>query len=49
MPLPKRAAPYIVSLLLIVLAILAAWMFRAVSSPELQKAIREKRSAETAR
>jgi len=42
MPLPKRASPYILILLLILLLVLVSWMFKALTSPELAKAVREK-------
>jgi hypothetical protein len=38
MILPKRSAPYIVGVLLIVLLTLVGWMFMALSSPELRQA-----------
>lgn len=40
--LPKRPGPYILGLLLMVLMLLVAWMFHALSSPEIQQAVREK-------
>jgi hypothetical protein len=45
MILPKRSAPYIVSVLLIVLLTLACWMFMALSSPELKQAAKAKAAA----
>lgn len=45
MILPKRSAPYIVGVLLIVLLILVGWMFMALSSPELRQAVKDKASA----
>lgn len=40
--LPKRPGPYIVLLLLAVLVIIVAWMFRVVTSPEIREAARER-------
>lgn len=40
--LPKRPGPYIMTLLLIVLVVIVAWMFHALSSPELQEALSKK-------
>lgn len=42
MPLPKRPAPYILALLVAVLAVLTLWMLRAVTSPELSQAVRQR-------
>ena len=42
MPLPKRPGPYILTLLLIILAVVTAWMFKAVDSPEIQQALKAK-------
>ncbi|MES2598293.1 MAG: hypothetical protein V4662_23365 [Verrucomicrobiota bacterium] len=41
---PKRPGTYIMTLLLIVLAVIVAWMFHALSSPELTEAIAKKKS-----
>lgn len=40
--LPKRPGPYVLTLLLIVLAVVVAWMFSALSSPELVEAVSRK-------
>lgn len=40
--LPKRPGPYILTLLLIVLVVVVAWMFQALSSPELADAVSRK-------
>jgi len=45
MILPKRSAPYIVGVLLIVLLTLVGWMFMALSAPELRQAVKAKVSA----
>lgn len=45
MILPKRSAPYIVGVLLIVLLTLVGWMFMALSAPELRQAVKAKASA----
>lgn len=42
MPLPKRPGPYILTLLLIILTVVTAWMFKAVDSPEIQQALKAK-------
>lgn len=42
MALPKRASTYILGLLLVVLAILVAWLFKALNAPELEQAIARK-------
>jgi cbb3-type cytochrome oxidase subunit 3 len=42
MPPSKRPATYILMLLLALLLVLVAWMFHALSSPELQQAARAK-------
>lgn len=39
MNLPKRPGPYVLALLLILLAVLTAWMFYLLTSPSVQKAI----------
>lgn len=44
MPLPKRPAPYLLTLLLLILVVLAAWMFHVLTSPEVQKAVAQKKS-----
>lgn len=41
--LPKRPSTYISALLLIVLFILVLWMQRALTSPELMRALEMKR------
>lgn len=38
MLLPKRPAPYILGLLLVILLILTVWLFKAVTSPDLRDA-----------
>lgn len=43
MGLPKRASTYILGLLLAVLAILVAWLFKALDAPELQQALARKK------
>ncbi|MCB1225180.1 MAG: hypothetical protein KDK99_05150 [Verrucomicrobiales bacterium] len=43
--LPKRPLPYITALLLLILIIMAVWMLRAVTSPEIRRAIEEKKQA----
>jgi hypothetical protein len=40
---PKRPGPYIIAFLIIILLILAAWLDHALSSPELQEAIRKQK------
>ena len=45
MTLPKRAAPYILVVLLLLLITLVGWMFMALSSPELRQAVKAKASA----
>jgi hypothetical protein len=40
--LPKRPGPYLVGLQLVVLGILAIWMFSAVSSPKVRRAAAER-------
>ncbi len=42
--LPKRPGPYILTLLLIILVMIAVWLFQALSSPELQEAVKRKKS-----
>lgn len=42
MALPKRASTYILGLLLVVLAILVVWLFKALNAPELQQALARK-------
>lgn len=42
MPLPQRPGPYLLTLLLIVLVVITAWMFKAVDSPEIQQALKAK-------
>lgn len=43
--LPKRPGPYIMTLLLIILVVMVAWMFHALTSPELQEAMAKKKAA----
>lgn len=40
MLLPKRPAPYILGLLLVILLILTVWLFKAVTSPDLRDAVK---------
>lgn len=40
MPLPKRPAPYVLGLLVLLLMVLTAWLFRAVTSPQLLEAVK---------
>ncbi len=49
MPLPQRPGPYILTLLVIVLAVLVAWMFQAVNSPEIDRALEQKAKAQAAK
>lgn len=41
--LPKRPGPYILTLLLIILVVVVAWMFHALTSSQLQEALRKKK------
>jgi len=43
--LPKRPSTYLLTFLLAVLVVVVAWMFHALSSPELQKAVESKKSS----
>lgn len=43
--LPKRPGTYIMTLLLIVLVVVVAWMFHALTSPELQEAVAKRPKA----
>lgn len=45
MPLPKRPGPYILTFLLILLAVMTAWIFKAVDSPEIQQALKAQSAA----
>lgn len=47
--LPKRPAPYILALLVILLGVLALWMFRAVTSPAILQAAGQKKGAASVR
>jgi len=49
MPLPQRPGPYILTLLVLVLAVLVAWMFKAVNSPEIARALQQKAKAQAAK
>lgn len=40
--LPKRPAPYITTLLLVILLLLTLWLRQALESPAIQRAIQEK-------
>lgn len=44
--LPRRPGPYILTLLLIILAILTTWMLKVLNDPAIQKAIQTKASRE---
>lgn len=46
MPLPKRPSTYILGLLLVLLAVLVWWLFKATSDPTLQDAIRQANTAQ---
>lgn len=43
--LPKRPGPYLMTLLLIVLVVIVAWMFHALTSPDLQEAVKKSKKA----
>ena len=45
--LPKRPAPYIAALLLVVMLILTVWMAQALNSPALRRALEEKTARES--
>lgn len=45
--LPKRPGPYILTLLLIILVVIAVWLFQALTSPALQEAVKRKKSPAT--
>ncbi|MCX6857691.1 MAG: hypothetical protein NTV80_22635 [Verrucomicrobia bacterium] len=45
MNLPKRAAPYILVVLLLLLITLVGWMFMALTSPEIREAAKAKAAA----
>ena len=43
MPLPRRPAPYILGLLILLLMVIVAWIYQAVTSPEIREAVRKKK------
>lgn len=43
--LPKRPGPYILTLLLILLLVVVAWMFHALTSPQIQEALVKKKGS----
>lgn len=43
--LPKRPGPYVIFVLLAVLGTLVFWLFSALSSPELRRAVEQKKAA----
>ncbi len=43
--LPKRPGPYITALLLVVMLILAGWLYQALNSPAIRRALDEKAAA----
>lgn len=45
MPLPKRPGPYLLTLLLIILAVITAWMFKVLAAPEIKQALQKKAKA----
>jgi hypothetical protein len=47
MQLPKRPAPYILVLLMAVLAALTLWMLRAVTAPEVRQAALQRNAAKS--
>ena len=45
MPLPRRPGPYLLAFLLLILAALAAWLFKALDAPELAAAAKARGDA----
>lgn len=48
MQLPKRPGPYIITLLLMVMVIIVAWLMHALESPEIRNAVQRKAGKEEA-
>ena len=44
---PKRPGPYITAFLVVVLIVLAAWLYHALNSPELQEAVRRHKQTQS--